>query len=242
MQFRRTISPGIRAAVLIAAFMLAGLALAAAPSGKPTPSWHLSGDLAEACTCSVPCTCNFGADPSPHHYCYAVFSLDIEKGHYGSVRLDGLHFAAGAAAKGYLWFIDERATKEQAAALQAIGNAMHDRLVDYWRAIDPKLLEDPQFNSLGFKTVKITQEAGPTKSLLKIGDFGGFDSDYIIGLDGKTPVLVENNWSWNIQHGIKGKTGTFKYKDEFGNEIDTSATNANQGKFDWSDKTAIYFR
>ena len=59
---------------------------------------------------------------------------------------------------------------------------------------------------------------------------------------GKTPVVVENNWSWNIQHGIKGKTKRLHYKDEFGNEFDLTGTNANQGQFDWSDKTPVYFR
>ena len=81
-----------------------------------------------------------------------------------------------------------------------------------------------------------------TGNRLKIGDAGGFTSDYIMGIDGKTPVVVENNWSWNIQHGIKGKARQLKYKDEFGNEFDVSDVNANQGKFDWSDKTAVYFR
>src|SRR5262245_17702098 len=32
----------------------------ALPVGKP---WRIQGDLSEACTCSVPCTCNFGAGP-----------------------------------------------------------------------------------------------------------------------------------------------------------------------------------
>jgi hypothetical protein len=77
---------------------------------------------------------------------------------------------------------------------------------------------------------------------LVIGDRGGFESSYILGIDGKTPVVVENNWSWNIRHGIKGKTKRLQYRDEFGNEFDLTGTNANQGEFDWSDQTPIYFR
>jgi hypothetical protein len=229
-------------------------ALTAALSGSPVPAaaiaspqtaatpWHLSGNLSEACTCSVPCTCNFGADPSPEHFCYALFSLDIAKGNYGKVRLDGLRLAGASAAKGTLWYVDERATQEQGAALEKIADLMHDKLVGFWRGVDPKMLEDPQFNSLGFRRAKIVQQYSANKNLLKLGDAGGFDSDYILGMDGKTPVLVENNWSWNISHGIKGKTNELKYKDEFGNSIDLKGTNANQGKFDWTDKTAIYFR
>ena len=33
----------------------------------------------------MPCTCNFGGSPSPNHYCYAIFSLEIQKGHYGDI-------------------------------------------------------------------------------------------------------------------------------------------------------------
>ena len=88
----------------------------------------------------------------------------------------------------------------------------------------------------------IQQEVGARGNKLALGDLGGFESDYVMGIDGKTPVVVENNWSWNIQHGIKGKTKRLHYKDEFGNEFDLTSTNANQGQFDWSDKTPLYFR
>jgi len=95
---------------------------------------------------------------------------------------------------------------------------------------------------LGFKSVHIQHEVGPKGNRLVIGDQGGFESDYITGIDGKTPVVVENNWSWNIRHGIKGKTKRLHYQDEFGNAFDLTGTNANQGEFDWSDKTSLYFR
>jgi len=217
-------------------------AAAAAPGASAGMAWRLQGKLSEACTCSVPCTCNFGEAPSPNHYCWAIFSLDIEKGHYGDVKLDGLHLAGGNAAKGSVWYIDDQAAPAQAAALREIGKTVNSKLVNYWKGIDPKIVEDPQFNQLGFKTTKIVQQASDRGSVLKIGEFGGFDSDYILGIDGKTPVVVENNWSWNIQHGIKAKTKQLKYKDEYGNLIDAAATNANQGRFDWSDQTTIYLR
>ena len=110
------------------------------------------------------------------------------------------------------------------------------------RLVDPKIVEDPQFTTLGFKRTRIVQRAGERGSLLEIGELGRFQSDTLLGIDGKTPVVVENNWSWNIHHGIKGKTRQLSYKDEFGNLIDTAATNANQGKFDWSDRTPLYLR
>lgn len=226
---------------------LAGALLAPIPSQAaeletaPVP-WHITGQLSEACTCSVPCTCNFGEGPSPSHTCWALFSLDVQKGRYGKVDLRGLRFAGAAGAKGFVAYLDDRATPAQTEALKAIVTHIGARLRELAMAQDPKAGDDPSMNFLAFKSARIQQEVGPKGNRLVIGDQGGFESDYIMGIDGKTPVVVENNWSWNIQHGIKGKTKRLRYKDEFGNEFDLTATNANQGQFDWSDKTPVYFR
>jgi len=82
---------------------------------------------------------------------------------------------------------------------------------------------------------------GDKGNKLQIGDQGGFEADYIMGMDGKTPVVVENNTSWNIPKSIKGKTKFLRYSDEFGNKFDMTGTNSNQGKFDWTDGTKEYF-
>src|ERR1051325_3296792 len=68
-------------------------------------SWHLSGDLSEACSCGVPCPCNFGANPT-HPYCWALFSLDIKEGNYGDLSLKGLHLAGAGGAKGLVLYAD----------------------------------------------------------------------------------------------------------------------------------------
>jgi hypothetical protein len=222
--------------------LLTAIPVQAADSAAPSTPWRISGDLSEACSCSVPCTCNFGEGPSPSHFCWALFSLDIQKGRYGSVKLNGLRLAGAAGEKGIVVYVDDRATPQQADALKAIASRIGERFRELAAAQDPKALEDPATKFLGFKTARIEQEVGNKGHRLMIGSQGGFEGDYILGIDGKTPVVVENNWSWNIKHGIKGKTKRFQYKDEFGNEFDMTATNANQGKFDWSDKTPVYFR
>lgn len=217
------------------------LARAAEAPADKTP-WRLSGDLTESCTCSVPCTCNFGQGPSPSHFCWALFSLDIQKGRYGSLKLDGLRLAGAAGAKGIVIYLDDRATPQQADALKAIAGHIGQRVHEIAVAQDPKAAEDPSLQFLGFKTARIEQEVGKTDCRLKIGDQGGFTADYIMGLDGKTPVVVENNWSWNIQHGIKARTRKLQYHDGYGNRFDFSKTNCNQGEFDWNDATPVYFR
>lgn len=224
----------------LSSLLLLGTASLSAHAQEPDSAWHLTGHLSEACSCSVPCACNFGESPSPHSFCFAVWSLDIQKGRYGDVTLDGLHFAAANANQGMVWYIDGKANKIQAEALRHIGtaiwkNSMKANGVDF-----KKVPRDDRL--LGFKSAPIEQVIGEKSVHLKIGTAGGFDSDYIMGLDGKSPVIVENNYSWNIQHGIKAKTKTLHYKDSFGNKFTFTKTNSNQGEFDWSDTTPIYFR
>ena len=183
--------------------------------------WEMQGDLTEACSCAVPCTCNFGQGPSPHHYCHSVFSLDIQQGHYGDIKLDGLHLAGVHGNKNKVWYIDANASPEQAEALRSIANHI--------------------LKSEHISTAAINQKVGDKGNELQIGDKGGFEAEYVVGLDKKTPVVVENNTTWNIQRSIKGKTKHVLYKDEFGNKLDFSGTNSNQGKFDWTDQTEKYF-
>src|SRR5207245_1234824 len=127
--------------------------------------WEISADLTEACTCAVPCTCNFGSGPSPRHYCYALFSLDIQKGHYGKAKLNGLRLAGSHGKKADVWYIDERASPEQAAALKAIAG---------------HLLEHPKVK-VYVETARIKQEVGEKGNRLEVGERGGFEADYIVG-------------------------------------------------------------
>ncbi|HEV2348701.1 MAG TPA: DUF1326 domain-containing protein [Terriglobia bacterium] len=196
--------------------------LASGFSTKPdTVHWEIQGDLTETCSCAVPCTCNFGEGPSPKHYCHTMFSLAIEKGHYGDVKLDSLHLAGVHGNKSKVWYIDSSATPDQAAALRAIA--------------------DHILKSDHVEAAAIKQKVGDKSNLLKIGDEGGFEADYIMGLDKKTPVVVENNTTWNVHRSIKAKSKYVHYRDEFGNKLEFKGTNSNEGKFDWSDQTGTYF-
>ena len=187
------------------------------------PHWEIAGDLTEACTCGVPCTCNFHEGPSPHHYCWSPFAIAIDKDSFGDVKLDGLHLAGAHGKKARVWYIDDHSTPEQAAALKAI--AAH---------IDSK-------PTTHVETAHIVQEVGDKGNKLEIGDKGGFEAHYVMGMDGKNPIVVENNTSWNISKSIKGKTVWFRYKDHYGTKYDRTGTNSNQGKFEWTDQTKKYF-
>jgi hypothetical protein len=89
--------------------------------------WMIKGPEIATCNCDYSCPCQFNALPT-YGDCRAAVAMRIDKGHYGKVKLDGLHWAALAAwpkaiHEGHgeiLPIVDERATEEQRNALLTI--------------------------------------------------------------------------------------------------------------------------
>jgi hypothetical protein len=95
--------------------------------------WSIQGDYFETCNCDYLCPClpsNLTA-PMTKGYCNYAMIFQIEQGHYGSTRLDGISFAAvgqmpgdtGIAGNWSIGLIlDERANSEQQQALTTIAS------------------------------------------------------------------------------------------------------------------------
>jgi len=89
--------------------------------------WMIRGPEIASCNCSYGCPCQFNALPTDGT-CRAAVGMQIEEGHYGKIRLDGLRWAAIAAWPGPIHMghgeiqpiVDERATPEQREALLKI--------------------------------------------------------------------------------------------------------------------------
>lgn len=201
-----------------------------AAAGKAPGSWAIRGALTETCTCSVPCTCNFGEQPSPHSYCYPFYSYHIVKGSYGDVSLDGLHFGSADLKSGRTMFIDERATDEQRAALRLIMARMIERV----SAEEAEARAKEMAPRILYAAVK--QEYGERSNHLEVAGLGQFSADYIMGMDKSQPVVVRNNTTWRIREAIKAKTTTYRIK-AGKDSIDLKETNSNQGEFEYTDKT-----
>lgn len=210
------------------------VALCASSQSSQPIKWQIKGSLSEACTCNVPCSCNFGEGPSPHEYCYTVFSFWIKQGEYNGIRLDGLKVAAANGQGGKVLYLDERASTAQRPALERLGRIVcqqglgRDDLGEKGRK---------QWRAIVF--ARITQEVNGRANKLEIGDAGGFKADYIFGRDPTKPVVVENNTIWAIERAIKAKTVYLKYRDKYGNDLDHKATNSNQGDFVYDQRTRL---
>jgi hypothetical protein len=68
---------------------------------KPaTPEWSFNATIIEACSCSMFCPCYFSTTPSPEHgghgggkhYCQFNMGYKVNRGIYGTVKLDGIKF------------------------------------------------------------------------------------------------------------------------------------------------------
>ncbi|HKO25626.1 MAG TPA: DUF1326 domain-containing protein [Chloroflexota bacterium] len=45
------------------------------------PPWHAAGDWFDACSCNIPCPCEF-AQPPTNNICDGVLAYHIREGHY----------------------------------------------------------------------------------------------------------------------------------------------------------------
>ncbi len=200
---------------------------AAAEAPAAANSWKIAGALTEACTCAVPCSCNFGEGPSPHSYCYPFYSYHIRKGNYGDVVLDDLHFGSADLKNGRYMFMDERANERQREALRVI----MARVIERAPAEESEQKAKEIADKISYTGVE--QEYDQRKNLLKVADFGEFAADYIMGLDKSAPVVVRNNTTWRVHDSIKAKTSVYKVKVER-DAVDTKNTNSNQGDFEYT--------
>jgi hypothetical protein len=231
--------------------LLAVLAAAAALPQDKTPArpWRIKGQLTEACTCNVPCACNFGERPSPYEYCYAMWSYWVQEGNWEKVKLHDLRMGGVDGPGGILGVLDARAVPAQRAAMEDIWHAVTGRLLCLLRlwpfkagGVEPRpdrparqgsiirtRYPDRQF--LGFDYLPIEQVITERGARLFFSDRGGFEAAYLFGRDPTQPITVTNIVSWPLPVSIKGKTISFKYHDRF-NQLDYQGTNANQGRFD----------
>src|SRR5262245_11334397 len=96
------------------------------------PSWQIKGQYYETCSCDFVCPCILGqmAVRPSKGTCTFAMTMQIERGTFGSVSLDGITFIVLALTsdeigKGNCWVvlvIDDRATAEQRDAITAIAS------------------------------------------------------------------------------------------------------------------------
>ena len=114
--------------------------------------WRIKGTELANCNCAYGCPCQFNALPT-HGDCRAAVGYEIEEGHFGSVRLDGLRAAILISWPGPIHegngtmqvIVDERADAAQRDAVVKImtGAETDDMATVWWvfSAMSPNKLE-----------------------------------------------------------------------------------------------------
>jgi hypothetical protein len=103
--------------LLVAACGAPRLAVAESPRGV---AWSIQADYTDSCCCAPTCPCLFGSSPTLG-FCEGITLVEIESGHYGDVRLDGVNVLAVYRGGDWIkFFVDDDANEAQAKAAVAL--------------------------------------------------------------------------------------------------------------------------
>ena len=165
--------------------------------------WAIKGTFIESCSCDLVCPCNFGTGPI-HPHCDANALVEIEKGHYGRISLDGvsvvLAFRLGDWVK---YYVSETASDEQVkAAVDALEGA--------------KLTEGAKIISTQKAKISVERTAATVKfsvpeSTVEIELMRGRDGKPIKIDNLPSPFLIDYTQYKSIVTRHKSKDKNFRY-------------------------------
>ena len=90
------------------------------PSRAQSPSWQLTATVAESCSCTVSCPCNFGGEPS-RMPCEGNRFITIDKGHYQDVDLSGVQLLVTFNMRNWSKiYVSDKVSERQMKAVEAM--------------------------------------------------------------------------------------------------------------------------
>jgi hypothetical protein len=169
--------------------------------------WEFKGRELINCTCEYGCNCQFNALPDKGH-CHAVAGIQIDKGHFGAVKLDGLRIAAifkwpGAIHEGNgeaIAFVDERASTEQREALLKIMSGQDTAPFATMFAVFASTLSkfhDPVFIAIDFDV-----DVEGRKARLRIKDYvemtGEPIRNKVTGKEARAQIVIPDGFEYAV--------------------------------------------
>jgi hypothetical protein len=161
-----------------------------------TPSWKISGQYFETCSCDFVCPCILGqmATRPSKGSCTFAMAMHIDQGSFGSVSLDGIPFVVlgytpaemgkGNWSVGLL--IDERASAEQRDAITAIASGQAGGPMAPLSGLIGKFL--------GVDSAAIRIDRAGLKFTVKAGNLLEMAAEGQLGIDPNTtePLFLDN--------------------------------------------------
>ena len=139
------------------------------------PDWHLVATVAESCSCTIACPCNFGGEPN-RNPCEGNRLIAITSGHYEGVDLANVSFLVTFTMRSWSKiYVSDKVTDTQMAAVEALlpiaFAGFHKGMLSFTKA--------PITMDISEKRVRFS---GPESSV---------DMEVMSGLGGK-PVQIKN--------------------------------------------------
>jgi hypothetical protein len=96
------------------------LLILTAPPRAAAPDWHLVATVAESCSCTVSCPCNFGGEPN-RNPCEGNRLIAIKSGHYEGVDLANVSFLVTFTMRSWSKiYVSDKVSDKQMAAVEAL--------------------------------------------------------------------------------------------------------------------------
>ena len=90
------------------------------PSRAQVTNWQLTATVAESCSCTVSCPCNFGGEPS-RMPCEGNRFITIDKGHYQDVDLAGVQLLVTFNMRNWSKiYVSDKVSERQMKAVEAM--------------------------------------------------------------------------------------------------------------------------
>ena len=160
-----------RSAFLAVTVILIGLT---APPRAAEPNWHITATVAESCSCTVSCPCNFGGDPN-RNPCEGNRLIAIRSGRYENVDLSGVSFLVTFTMRSWSKiYLSDRVTAAQAQAVEAL---LPIAFAGFHRGM------------LSFTKAPITMDIGETRVRFS-GPESSVDMEVMRGFDGKAVKIL----------------------------------------------------
>jgi hypothetical protein len=156
-------------------------------------SYDIEGDYFEACNCLVNCRCIHGTIYDGDK-CDAFIAWHVVRGHSDGVDVSGLNVAIARQAvkdkyKLVELYIDERATPNQRAALEAIFSG---KAGGHPANIAPIM---GKVSNVHAAPIEFSKQEG--KRSLKVGEVLEVQAEQSVGMDRKNPSVSDNPLLWH---------------------------------------------
>ena len=164
------------------------------PSAARQPSWKINATVAESCSCTISCPCNFGGEPS-HMPCEGNRMISIDSGNYDGVDLAGVQLLVTFNMRNWSKIY--------------VSDTVSDRQMKAVEALLPLAFAGFQRGMLSFTKAPITIEV--TESRVKFsGPESSVDMEVLKGFNGKA-VKVMNLPSAVFQDYTQFKSVSHKH-------------------------------